>query len=119
MIFYTQGFSAQYIDEFDELPFDVDTLRHHVERIVLASAPWQTWAMDVRSVYRWENPAKTGKWLVLYLVLWSTGRHVIASVKGETANSMIEHIMGFLVSSSQLIINWTHSSACSGFISSI
>ncbi|KAL9123381.1 MAG: hypothetical protein Q9187_000063 [Circinaria calcarea] len=79
LIFYTQGFSAQYIDEFDDLPYDIDTLRHHVERIVLASAPWQTWAMDVRSIYRWENPIDTGKWLVLYIVLWST-----------------EHVVGFL-----------------------
>ena len=47
----------------------------------MASAPWQSWAMNVRAVYRWENTHKTGKWLALYVFLWYT-----------------QHIMGFLVS---------------------
>ena len=82
LIFYTQDFCTQYIDDFDELPFDLErTCRHHVERIVLASEPWQQWGMDVRSIYRWENPWRTGKWLALYIVLWQTS-----------------HVMGFLVS---------------------
>ena len=72
LIYYTQDFSLQYIDDFEKLPFDVDTVRNHAERLVMASAPWQTWGMDVRSVYRWENPYRTAKWLVLYLTLWYT-----------------------------------------------
>ena len=36
LVWYTQDFSAQYIDDFDELPYDVDTVRRHIERIVLA-----------------------------------------------------------------------------------
>lgn len=48
---------------------------------MVASAPWQSWAMSVRSVYRWENPYHTGKWLAIYVVLWYT-----------------EHLIGFLVS---------------------
>ena len=80
LVWYTQDFSAQYIDDFDELPYDVDVIRHHVERITYASAPWQAWAMDVRSVYRWENPSTTLKWLAVYVVLWYT-----------------DHIFGFLV----------------------
>ena len=74
-----QDFSAQYVDDFDELPYDVDSIRRHIERIVIASAPWQAWAMDVRSVYRWEQPWTTAKWLIAYVVLWST-----------------DHIIGFL-----------------------
>ncbi|KAI4154111.1 MAG: hypothetical protein LQ340_001888 [Diploschistes diacapsis] len=70
VVYYTQDFSAQYIDDFDELPFDIDTTRNHAERLVMASAPWQTWAMDVRSVYRWEDPYRTGRWFLLYLILW-------------------------------------------------
>ena len=77
----------QYVGDFDELPFDIDSLKNHVERLVVASAPWQSWAMDVRSVYRWENPWITGKWLALYLVLWYT-----------------EHMMGFLVSECNSIL---------------
>lgn len=87
LIYHTQDFSAQYVDDFDELPFDIDSLRHHVERLVMASAPWQSWAMDVRSIYRWENPQTTIKWLVIYIFLWYT-----------------EHLMGFLVSHQHLCI---------------
>ena len=36
LVWYTQDFSAQYIDDFDELPYDIDSVRRHVERIVLA-----------------------------------------------------------------------------------
>lgn len=87
LIYYTQDFSTQYVDDFDELPFDIDSLRHHIERLVMASAPWQSWAMDVRSVYRWDSPQTTFKWLVLYILLWYT-----------------DHIMGFLVSYRYLCI---------------
>ncbi|KAK0510724.1 hypothetical protein JMJ35_007156 [Cladonia borealis] len=78
LIYYTQDFSAQYIDDFDELPFDIDSSRHYVERLLMASAPWQSWAMKVRAVYRWEDPKTTGKWFALYIFLWYT-----------------EHMMGF------------------------
>ena len=47
----------------------------------MASAPWQSWAMNVRAVYRWENPRITGQWFALYLVLW-----------------YMQNVMGFLVS---------------------
>lgn len=81
LIYYTQDFSAQYIDDFDDLPYDIDSSRHYVERLLMASAPWQSWAMKVRAVYRWEDPKTTGKWFALYILLWYT-----------------EHMMGFFVS---------------------
>ncbi|KAL2037723.1 hypothetical protein N7G274_009448 [Stereocaulon virgatum] len=72
LIYYTQDFSTQYIDDFDELPFDIDSSRHYLERLLIASAPWQSWAMSVRAVYRWEDPKVTGRWLALYLFIWYT-----------------------------------------------
>ena len=72
MLYYTQDFSAQYIDDFDELPFDLIRLRSHVERLIMASAPWQAWLMHIRRVFRWEDPAETGRWLGVYLVIWYT-----------------------------------------------
>ncbi|KAL8830962.1 MAG: hypothetical protein Q9191_001142 [Dirinaria sp. TL-2023a] len=63
LVWYTQDFSAQYHDEFETLPYEIDSVRRHVERIIFASAPWQAWAMDVRSVYRWEQPFTTLKWI--------------------------------------------------------
>lgn len=80
-MYYTQDFSSHYVDDFDELPFDIDSLRHHIERLVMASAPWQSWVMDVRSIYRWDSPRTTLKWLVIYIFLW-----------------YIEFLMGFFVS---------------------
>ncbi|KAL8697586.1 MAG: hypothetical protein Q9224_002241 [Gallowayella concinna] len=41
LVYYAQDFSAQYIDDFDELPFDIESLQLQVERLALASAPWQ------------------------------------------------------------------------------
>lgn len=76
LVWYTQDFSAQYIDEFETLPYEIDSVRRHVERIIFASAPWQAWLMDVRSVYRWEQPYTTLKWFVLYVILWYTN-HLI------------------------------------------
>lgn len=70
LIWYTQDFAEQYIDDFDELPFDVDSLRMHLQRLVMASGPWQTFFMDVRSVYRWEDPKNTAKWVSIYVILW-------------------------------------------------
>lgn len=72
LLYYTQDFAAQYVDEFDELPLDLRRLQSHVERLVMASAPWQSWLMHVRRVFRWEDPVETGRWLLLYLVLWYT-----------------------------------------------
>ncbi|KAE9382127.1 hypothetical protein N431DRAFT_321239 [Stipitochalara longipes BDJ] len=66
----THNFTAQYIDDFEELPFDIDTLRKHVERFIIVSAPLQTFLSDVRCIYRWEDPIRTGKWMVLYFFLW-------------------------------------------------
>ena len=57
----------------------------------MASAPWQAWLMDVRSVYRWEDPRKTGKWFVVYLALWYT-----------------QHLMGFVVSADGLQLKVAH-----------
>lgn len=80
-LYITRGFTAQYIDDFDDLPFDIDTLTRTVERIVVASAPWQTWFMDMRSIYRWDDPRRTGFWMVVWIILWQT-----------------EHMAGFVVS---------------------
>ncbi|KAI9857041.1 MAG: hypothetical protein M1813_008647 [Trichoglossum hirsutum] len=70
LLFYSQDFSARYVDEFVELPFDVDTLVFYAERLIVASAPWQAWLMHVRKVYRWEDPAETGRWFALFVFLW-------------------------------------------------
>jgi hypothetical protein len=78
-LYYTRGFTARYIDDFEELTFDIEDLSRIIERLVLISEPWQAWFMSVRQVYLWEDPKRTGKWFMLFWVLWYT-----------------EHIMGFV-----------------------
>lgn len=47
--------------------------------------------MDVRSVYRWESPLATTKWLAIYTYLWHT-----------------QHLVGFIVSLNHLAVcSWT------------
>jgi hypothetical protein len=70
LLYYSQGFSAQYVDEFVEPTFDVDILRLYAERVIVASAPWQAWLMHVRRVYLWEDPIETGRWFALFVFLW-------------------------------------------------
>ncbi|KAL8738882.1 MAG: hypothetical protein Q9181_000409 [Wetmoreana brouardii] len=72
LLYYTQDFAAQYIDDFDELPFNTESLQLHTERLITASAPWQEFFMSVRSVYRWESPLHTAKWFAVYVLLWYT-----------------------------------------------
>ena len=78
-LYYTQGFTAQYWDDFEDLAFDIEDFSRIVERISMASAPWQSWLIAVRKVYIWEDARLTGKWCALFWVLWYT-----------------EHIMGFV-----------------------
>ncbi|TVY81863.1 hypothetical protein LSUE1_G007993 [Lachnellula suecica] len=66
----SHGFTAQYIDDFEELPFSPDTLRRHFERLIIVSAPIQTFISDIRCIYRWEDPYRTGTWMALYFFLW-------------------------------------------------
>ena len=76
----------------------MDSVRHHVERLVVATAPWQAWAMNVRSVYRWESPTRTGKWLAIYVVLWYT-QHLVAFLVRSP------HIFSFQLTN---IIQWAY-----------
>ncbi|KAL8704655.1 MAG: hypothetical protein Q9201_002189 [Fulgogasparrea decipioides] len=81
LLYYTQDFATQYVDDFDELPFSTESLQLHTERLITASAPWQEFFMSVRSVYRWESPLHTAKWFALYIFLWYT-QHLMSFVYG-------------------------------------
>jgi len=81
-IYQYQSFGAQYLEDTEEEhPFEADVLRSHLERLAMVTAPWQAWSMDVRSVYRWENPARTTRWLLIYLFLWLT-QHIVLAIVG-------------------------------------
>jgi hypothetical protein len=76
-LYYTRGFTAPYIDDFDSPPFDLEDLARIVERIAITSAPWQAFLLSIREVYMWKDPKRTGRWLALFLVLWYT-QHIMA-----------------------------------------
>jgi hypothetical protein len=42
----------------------------NIERLIVATSPFQEFIMTTRRVYRWENRAETTKYLLIYLVLW-------------------------------------------------
>jgi hypothetical protein len=42
----------------------------NIERLIVATSPFQEFIMTTRRVYRWESPAETTKYLLIYLVLW-------------------------------------------------
>jgi hypothetical protein len=82
LLYYSQGFTARYVDEsVSELPFDSMTLGRYIERLVMATEPWQSWFMEIRDLYRWENPRQTAKWYAVFAFLWYK-----------------QHVVGFLVS---------------------
>ena len=41
-----------------------------IERVLVASAPLQTFIMTTRHIYRWENPRETSVYLLAYTLLW-------------------------------------------------
>ena len=75
-LWYLRDTTAQYIDDFNEPPFDIGDLTRIVERIAITSAPWQAFFVDLRKVYRWEDPKRTAKWAVLFWTLWYT-QHLV------------------------------------------
>ncbi|KAJ9265485.1 hypothetical protein DTO212C5_6678 [Paecilomyces variotii] len=77
LLYHSQPFTARYVDDtLHELDFDTEILAYYIERLVMATEPWQQWAMEMRRLYRWENPKKTGKWFAVFLLLWYT-EHIV------------------------------------------
>ena len=80
LLWHTRNFTTQYIDDFGERPpFDVHGLARTVERLALVSAPWQSFFLEVRRVYTWNDKKQSSKWCALFWFLWYT-----------------DHIVGFL-----------------------
>lgn len=72
--YWNQSFSLQYIDDFDEPPFQRDTLLLHLERCIKASDPWQAWLMRLRTISRWEDPKQTALWFATWVFIWYLNR---------------------------------------------
>jgi hypothetical protein len=68
---YAQLYGGQYIGYgSNPPPPSKQAIIPNLERVLVASAPLQEFAMATRRVYRWENPRETTKYLVVYAILW-------------------------------------------------
>ncbi len=41
LLYYTHRFTVGYVDDFEDLPFSLDALRRHLERLIIVSDPAQ------------------------------------------------------------------------------
>lgn len=72
------------------MPFDSVTLGRHIERLVMATEPWQSWFMEVRRIYRWDDPRRTGIWYGVFAYLWYTQHVVGFLVRADDQDESIE-----------------------------
>ncbi|KAL1795315.1 hypothetical protein ACET3X_007131 [Alternaria dauci] len=69
--YYAHRYGGQYIGFGSELPTpSKETIMPNIERLIVATSPFQEFIMTTRRVYRWEHPAETTKYLVIYIILW-------------------------------------------------
>jgi hypothetical protein len=68
-----QSFAVNRMGQVDftgQPPFDREASSRFIERILIASSPWQTFFLSLRSLYLWEDPAKSRRWLAIWLFVW-------------------------------------------------
>lgn len=75
---------ARYVDVDEwKSPLDIVTL---VERLAMASEPWQEWWMGIRDLYRWERPQRTAFWYGVLSILWYK-QHVVSFLVSASPSS--------------------------------
>ena len=85
---YSEMFGGQYIGSFAEPPpASQESLSASVEKLLVASTPWQEVIMRVRRVYRWENTSETMAYLAAFLVLWAMNLLVSAIVSDHISTT--------------------------------
>ncbi|KAH7378192.1 hypothetical protein DE146DRAFT_701511 [Phaeosphaeria sp. MPI-PUGE-AT-0046c] len=69
--FYCEMYGGQYVGYGSNPPKpSKETIMPNIERLIIATSPFQEFIMTTRRVYRWENRAETMKYLCIYLILW-------------------------------------------------
>lgn len=69
-----QDYNTQYFSDVNEVPFDKDILVSHLERLIVASGPWQAWILRLRKLSRWEDPKESAKWFAIWVCIWISNR---------------------------------------------
>lgn len=68
---YSEKYGGQYIGSFAEPPpASQETISASIERLLVASTPWQELIMHIRRIYRWESTNETLTYLTIFLLLW-------------------------------------------------
>ncbi|XPT02863.1 hypothetical protein M3J09_011969 [Ascochyta lentis] len=71
LVYYATQYGGQYIGYgSNPPPPSKQTILPNIERFLIATSPLQELFMTARRVYRWEQPATTSKYLLIYSVLW-------------------------------------------------
>ncbi|OAG06918.1 uncharacterized protein CC84DRAFT_1088757 [Paraphaeosphaeria sporulosa] len=71
LVYHAHQYGGQYIGFGSDPPApSKETVMPNIERLLLASSPIQEFVMTSRKIYRWEQPAETLTYLLLYSTLW-------------------------------------------------
>ncbi|KAH7113243.1 hypothetical protein B0J11DRAFT_572725 [Dendryphion nanum] len=71
LTYFANRYGGQYVGYGSSPPTpSKETIMPNIERLLIASAPFQEFIMTTRRVYRWEQPTETLKYLLIYLILW-------------------------------------------------
>lgn len=69
---YSEKYGGQYIGSFAEPPpASQETVSASIERLIVATTPWQQGIMNIRRIYRWESTKETSTYLAIFLFLWA------------------------------------------------
>ena len=80
--YYAEQYGDQYIDQDPDLPTpSEEAINTSIERLIMASTPYQVLLMKIRHIYRWDDPAYTAKYLAAYTLLWTVNYITGATVK--------------------------------------
>ncbi|KAL8641894.1 MAG: hypothetical protein Q9226_008572 [Calogaya cf. arnoldii] len=76
-----EKYGGHYIGSFAEPPTaSQKSISAGMERLLIASSPWQELGMHIRRIYRWENQRETAAYLVAFIILWVYGALSAAAV---------------------------------------
>ena len=76
-----EKYGGHYIGAFSEPPAaSQETVSASIERLLIASSPWQELTMHVRRIYRWENQKESTAYLMAFMFLWAYGALSAAAV---------------------------------------
>ncbi|KAL8636427.1 MAG: hypothetical protein Q9228_006177, partial [Teloschistes exilis] len=70
--YHIERYGDGYIDANPNLPTpSEEALNTTVERLIMTSTPYQMLLMNIRHIYRWDDPRKTATYLAAYTLLWA------------------------------------------------